>query len=349
MIYYLAVITLLLLINTSFSAPTKEHESIGLTTYDQKQSGKYNIHLNIKDVAIIALESETIGGGIGDFNEDYYDYDISDFTIKPIFGVIGDLPPVNSTPSIFHSEPTESFESVSSSNNTNVTSTQTDVPSVVVISTTTTEKPDGSLSSSVAVNKTQNVVILSDQPSTTTPASLGSVTILNYNDTAANDSGIVVTTKTPTDEELPPKLPLEQLANGSKLIPPVDAKPNIPASLASLASYPTNAQTEKQHHHPSEIPVQIVMEPLLGSGVRQNVRNKPKPAQRVHYKIRATPAGGVRRITPPRVENIENIGAYGNAPALAQTHHRRTAHVNGNRRRCATDQDGRCQTKRSGM
>lgn len=342
---YFAVITLLL-INTSFSAPAEERESIGLTTYDQKQSGRYNIHLNIKDVAIIALETEDIGGGIGDFHDDYYDYDISDFTIKPIFGIIGDLPPANSTPSIFHSEPTGSFESVSSSNTTNVTSTETDVPSVVVISTTTTEKSDENLNSSVAVNKTQNVIILSDQPSSTTPVTLGSVTILSYNDTVANDSGIVVTTKTPTDEELPPKLPLEQLANGSKLTPPADTKPNLPASLAS---YQIQVQTEKQHHHPSEIPVQIVMEPLTNSAVRHNVRNKGKPVQRVHYKVRATPAGGIRRITPPHVENVDNIGAYGNGAASVQTHRRRNGHVNGSRRRCATDQDGRCQTKRSGM
>lgn len=35
------------------------------TTYDQRQQGKYNIHLNIKDVAIITFDSETISGELG--------------------------------------------------------------------------------------------------------------------------------------------------------------------------------------------------------------------------------------------------------------------------------------------
>lgn len=62
------------------------------TTYDQKQSGKYNIHLNIKDVAIIAVGSDDITAGIGDsgsFYEDYYDYDLEDFTISPISAALG--------------------------------------------------------------------------------------------------------------------------------------------------------------------------------------------------------------------------------------------------------------------
>lgn len=35
------------------------------TTYDQRQTGKYNIHVNIKDVSIIALESEDLAGTVG--------------------------------------------------------------------------------------------------------------------------------------------------------------------------------------------------------------------------------------------------------------------------------------------
>lgn len=35
------------------------------TTYDQRQQGKYNIHLNIKDVAIITFDSDTISGELG--------------------------------------------------------------------------------------------------------------------------------------------------------------------------------------------------------------------------------------------------------------------------------------------
>lgn len=34
-------------------------------TYDQRQTGKYNIHLNIKDVSIIALEADGLAGSVG--------------------------------------------------------------------------------------------------------------------------------------------------------------------------------------------------------------------------------------------------------------------------------------------
>lgn len=343
MLFYLAAITLLL-VNTSSSAPTEDDDSIIFTTYDQKQSGKYNIHLSIKDVAIIAVESDSLGGGLGDLPEDYYDYDISDFTVKPIFGIIGDIPPVNATPSIFHSEPTESFELTSPNNTANATDTQTVASNVVVISTTsTTGKPDEGLSNATAVNKTQNVIILSDLPLSTIPATLGSVTILNSNATDTVE-GLVVTTKTPTEAELPAKISLEQIANALSIKLTPDAKPN------SIASYQALVQNENQHYHPSEIPVQIVVEPLSIPAVRHNIRNKARPVQRIHYKNRGTPAPGFRRITPPHIESVDYKGDHGNvAPAAVQAHHRRNGQANSYRRPCARDQEGRCQTKSSGM
>lgn len=33
-----------------------------LTTYDQRQNGKYNIHFNIKDVQFISLEGDNLPG-----------------------------------------------------------------------------------------------------------------------------------------------------------------------------------------------------------------------------------------------------------------------------------------------
>ncbi|XP_050305037.1 uncharacterized protein LOC126742428 [Anthonomus grandis grandis] len=45
--------------------------------YDQKQTGDYNIQLHLKDFQIIALLGDD---GLGDYE---YDYDYSDFTIKP--------------------------------------------------------------------------------------------------------------------------------------------------------------------------------------------------------------------------------------------------------------------------
>lgn len=47
------------------SPSPKETHKNSTTTYDQRQVGKYNIHFNIKDVAIIALSSEDIVDHIG--------------------------------------------------------------------------------------------------------------------------------------------------------------------------------------------------------------------------------------------------------------------------------------------
>lgn len=46
-------------------APSEVSRKHSNTTYDQRQVGKYNIHFNIKDVAIIALSSDDIIDHIG--------------------------------------------------------------------------------------------------------------------------------------------------------------------------------------------------------------------------------------------------------------------------------------------
>lgn len=46
-----------------------------LTTYDQRQTGKYNIHVNIKDVKIISVDGEKFDGEFGvrkKHTEDHY-------------------------------------------------------------------------------------------------------------------------------------------------------------------------------------------------------------------------------------------------------------------------------------
>ncbi|XP_061388744.1 uncharacterized protein LOC133323859 [Musca vetustissima] len=58
------------------------HEETGRIVYDQRQSGKYNIHVVIKDVAIIEMgQNEFQDTSYND--EDYY-YDENDLTVKPI-------------------------------------------------------------------------------------------------------------------------------------------------------------------------------------------------------------------------------------------------------------------------
>lgn len=333
------VVVIFYIINSIDSAPSlrDEHESTGLTTYDQKQTGKYNIHLNIKDVAIIALDTDHLDSGIGDFGDDYYDdYDLSDFTVKPIYGVIGfdtttskPLLPATPTPSIFHSEQTDLIDALPlSSSNTSETEnaepvkineSSSSAEDVIVISSTTKVPVE---SSPIASNKTQNVVILnqSSSPSSSTPSSINSVSILSYNDTS-NSTGIVVTTPTPSPEDLPPKIILS-------------------ATPVKPEKSPEKGQKVHESVHPGEIPVQIIMEPILQS-TRQYHKNRPQNNYRIRNRVRATPSHS--RITPPNFEN-DHIAANSNPQHLKLR--RNTQNNNPHNRRCATYRNGKCQSNR---
>ncbi|KAJ8964517.1 hypothetical protein NQ314_004812, partial [Rhamnusium bicolor] len=62
-------------------APRGKHsKTVPQTVYDQKQTGDYNIQLHLKDFQIIALLSDDSIGAIGDYD---YNYDYSEFTVKP--------------------------------------------------------------------------------------------------------------------------------------------------------------------------------------------------------------------------------------------------------------------------
>ncbi|XP_050079122.1 uncharacterized protein LOC126565965 [Anopheles maculipalpis] len=63
-----------------------------LTTYDQRQNGKHNINLSIKDVKIIYTDREEFEGNFDDdtiYEYGDYDYDPSHLTVSPlpIFGI----------------------------------------------------------------------------------------------------------------------------------------------------------------------------------------------------------------------------------------------------------------------
>lgn len=67
----------LIIMNLAGTIATKSHESVeehkpsrqaakgGITAYDQRQTGKFNIHLNIKDVQLISLKGDRFGAGVG--------------------------------------------------------------------------------------------------------------------------------------------------------------------------------------------------------------------------------------------------------------------------------------------
>lgn len=76
----------------------------GSTTYDQRQTGKYNVHVNIKDVQFFSL-SDSLGNVGGDYGEEYpdygsvegfgegdADYDTAALTVNPVFAFLGSRP-----------------------------------------------------------------------------------------------------------------------------------------------------------------------------------------------------------------------------------------------------------------
>lgn len=72
-------LSLLLLVISCHGSPVAEkndsQKPAGLTTYDQRQTGKYNVHVNIKDVQFFSV-SDSLAGIGGDYEEgDYGDYE----------------------------------------------------------------------------------------------------------------------------------------------------------------------------------------------------------------------------------------------------------------------------------
>lgn len=253
--YILTILfTILCVIQSIYSAlpfQRSQTEKTGLTVYDQKQSGSYNIHLNIKDVAIIAVSNDHAGSDIDSFGPDYYDdYDISDFTVKPLHGLFGidsSTSTSTSSPPILHSEPdgeSENFNLTESNIGDETTTSWTDV----VLITSSTSKPFNS--TLIISNKTQNVIILSqDRLDSTIP-------------------GIVVTTPTPSSESLPVKIDPSVTTEVEK----------ITQAANHTASFDKNIYS----NFPDQIPVQVVLD-------APNSRRQSSLAQN-KFKVRATPA-----------------------------------------------------------
>lgn len=86
----------------SVALPLKNDEDLEKNStqvfYDQRQNGKYNIHLSIKDVAIIEMgENDFLEENIADDPSGDYYYDESDLTVKPWLFPFTQKPASNST------------------------------------------------------------------------------------------------------------------------------------------------------------------------------------------------------------------------------------------------------------
>ncbi|KAL3270335.1 hypothetical protein HHI36_009383 [Cryptolaemus montrouzieri] len=69
--------------------------------YDQKQDGEINVQVRVKDFQVIALLGQDSLAGLGDYD---YNYDYSDFTVKPPVSITSTKPPADISTS---SKPTE--------------------------------------------------------------------------------------------------------------------------------------------------------------------------------------------------------------------------------------------------
>lgn len=321
----------------------------GSTTYDQKQTGKYNIHLNIKDVAIIAVGSDDLSGGLGDsgsFYEDYYDYDLDDFTISPISAALGvttkkpipyNITLIDLASSSLTTKPSPPFISPASTyENENISfvlssligavatakpdtnSTQTSEDNIidklglngVADNATDTAKPASSLSylppEKPIANKTQSVVILSEE--------LGSSTSLFNSNKTTN----VEITTTSTKPAFITSTPLSAFLFGS--------------SLSSVA--PALNAGSVLGDDESQIPVHIIMEPVLQPKHRPQTNKVSHRANHRVYKH-----GTVAGHSAEGQRKHDHIG---------RGKQRRNVYNRCGRNQ-VLDREGRCQSRRSGL
>jgi len=342
--YYLVYGVVCALIPLINGAPGGRGHAAGTTTYDQKQTGKYNIHLNIKDVAIIAVGSESLSGGIGDagsFYEDYYDYDVNDFTINPISAALGvttkkpkpslnvtsiqdilnlsgNKPDATMKPAMVMvvsgvSEDSDSPDQIDddddddeldvgpllSANNHGISNQKPEVKP--------TEKPEQKPSNQALAGQSQ-----SDKPALNKTQSV--VILSNASDansTAASSNhpfeGITISTSS--------------LSTESPIPPPVPS---------------TNTIIEDDG---SQIPVHIIMEPVLQPKVRQSNNN---PSHRLNNRIHKNGAVGGEPIGQANISGrVHNVAGRVKARRNTQNDEARCG------RNQMLDRQGRCQSRRS--
>ncbi|ALC41532.1 CG15905 [Drosophila busckii] len=141
---------------------TLEDTEVGRALYDQRQTGKYNIHVSIKDVAIIEVDQNELADETYNEADDDYYYDDSALTIKPI--------------------------KFSTEASTTTTTTSTELPATTTTAAATTvaiPTPSSNMSSYSAKlladiaaaaaaqrsrPKANNLIIMSNTPNASTPA-----------------------------------------------------------------------------------------------------------------------------------------------------------------------------------
>ncbi|XP_035782896.1 uncharacterized protein LOC118461553 [Anopheles albimanus] len=217
------------------AASGSSNDKPSLTTYDQRQNGKYNIHVNIKDVKIIAVDGENLEGNLGDDTDyDYgdYDYDPAHLTVSPL--------PIFGSGSVSITKPPKST--------TKAPATISSTTPTPTTTTTTTRKP----MHSVTMMSSESVTLPSKEP--------------------------VKTPLKPTESSsnAPEAITTEALVVGG-------GTTELPSSNIIVIK-PTPAPVQYDYQ---EIPVQVIMDPILRPGAKYRSSNQHVPgpvASRRHYE-----------------------------------------------------------------
>uniref|UniRef100_A0AAG5DEK4 DUF4794 domain-containing protein n=1 Tax=Anopheles atroparvus TaxID=41427 RepID=A0AAG5DEK4_ANOAO len=207
-----------------------------LTTYDQRQNGKYNIHVNIKDVKIIAVDGDNLEGNLGDdtvYDYGDYDYDPAHLTVNPM--------------PIFGSG--ISAVSITSTSKPPILSTKNPVSS-------TTKRP-------TTLNNPAQIPVMatiSSNPSTLTTTSQvqqGSLEI-----TSTESISVAHKSSKPVEHLLKPE------ETFSSLLGLHEVASITPSSSNIIKIKPTSASAQYDYQ---EIPVQVIVEPILRSKYRNSI------------------------------------------------------------------------------
>lgn len=342
--YFLGMLLLVLPLIDCGPVASRSSAAAGTTTYDQKQTGKYNIHLNIKDVAIIAVGSEDLSGGIGDagsFYEDYYDYDLDDFTINPVSATLGVTTkkpkPYNVSTIEFTTAPTTTIVATAAAEGD-------DLISFVLSSQTEQAKPANNSAPSVDNSKKPDLEAGNEQVATVKPLA-SSVFLPTIKPIANKTQSVVILSDEPLDES-------SSLFNSNKTtnveITTTSTKPAYITSTPILfgsSSSPTvpafNANSVLSNDE-GQIPVHIIMEPLLQPKPRPPANT---PAHRANHRVYKHGAvGGPSAVGQHSHSKINGAG---------RGKQRRNTYNEDGRRRCGRnqvlDRHGRCQSRRTGL
>lgn len=228
-------------------------------TYDQRQNGKVNVHISIKDVAIILQGDSGMNGNADDDINYDYDYDYDHLTVKPngIWATLGQTTAAPVIPPVIPVIP----------------------PSPVPQSPAQTEAPSSSSSSSSSSDSEASASTGNEDSSSFEDAP---ITLIQY----------------PIPSDYKPPQPLETLSELTHPFPALPSSPFATSEspiIQITTKKPGNRTTHKYAWNGDleEIPVEVIIEPVLKNKQRQHVmpgRSRSRPTRKFARTENGKPA-----------------------------------------------------------